>query len=174
VDLTLFYAIHGLVELSERGDFLIIFFAQWYFYGLLLVFAYAAWRDYRVTPVRLYSYAVALSAAIIARFGLAEAIRYFYHHERPFVALGVSHLITDTAYSFPSGHAVFIFALGAAAHFFNKKLAYFLYVSGLIIGFARVAAGVHYPSDILGGIVLGVAVGASSYLLAKKFFPLVA
>lgn len=169
MDLSLFYAIHSLAGASAWGDFGIVFFAEWYLYMVLAVFAYAAWRDYKGVTSHLYVYAIALAAAIIARFGLAEVIRHFYHHDRPYVAIaGLSHLLTDTAYSFPSGHTIFLFALGAAAHFFNKKLAYFLYASGLLIGIARVAAGVHYPSDIVGGIVLGMTTGACVYLLVKK------
>ena len=108
-------------------------------------------------------------AALVARFGIAEAIRLFYHESRPFTALGISHLINDSTYSFPSGHTIFLFALGAATNFFNKKLAYFIYASALLIGFARVAGGVHYPSDIVGGIVLGAATGVCVYLAAQKF-----
>jgi undecaprenyl-diphosphatase len=49
-----------------------------------------------------------------------------------------------------------MFALATATYYFNKKLAYFLFASGLVIGLARVAGGVHYPSDVLGGIFLGI------------------
>lgn len=171
MDLSLFYAIHSLAGVSAWGDLLIVFFAKYYLYVVLAVFAYAAWSAYGQARERvwLWKYGIALAAAFFARFGLAEVIRYFYHHERPFVALGVSHLITDTAYSFPSGHAIFIFALGAATHFFNKKLAYFLYASGLLIGIARIAGGVHYPSDILGGAVLGLITGAVVCWVAKRY-----
>ena len=156
MDLSLFFAVHSLAGMSGWGDTLIIFFAEWYLYIALAVFVFVAWREYR-GGVSLYTYVGALAAALVARFGLAEVIRHFYHHDRPYVAIaGLSHLLTDNAYSFPSGHTIFLFALGAAAHFFNKKLAYFLYASGLLIGLARVAAGVHYPSDILGGIVLEI------------------
>jgi undecaprenyl-diphosphatase len=47
--------------------------------------------------------------------------------------------------------------------FVNKRLAYFLYTAGLIVGIARVAGGVHYPSDILGGIILGIIIGFVTY-----------
>lgn len=173
MDLSLFYALHSLAGLSIWGDALIVFFARWYFYIVLAVFVYAAWQGYRGIASNLYNYAVALIAALIARFGVAEIIRYFYHHDRPYVAIaGLPHLLTDNAYSFPSGHTIFLFALGAVSHFFNKKLAYFLYVSGLVIGLARVAAGVHYPSDIVGGIIIGAATGVCVYLLAERFLTL--
>jgi len=44
-----------------------------------------------------------------------------------------------------------------------------LYASGLLIGIARIAAGVHYPLDILGGIILGTLTGYIAYrFLGKK------
>lgn len=171
MDLALFNALHGLSGLSPWGDALIVFFAEWYLYVVLLVVAYAAWRDWKLTPRALNAYGAAVSAALVARFAVAELIRHWYPHDRPYITLGVSHLINDTASSFPSGHTIFVFALAAAANFINVRLALFLYVSGFIIGAARVAAGVHYPSDIAGGIILGVVTGAGIALLVKKFLP---
>jgi membrane-associated phospholipid phosphatase len=46
--------------------------------------------------------------------------------------------------------------------FTNKKLGITLYIVSFVACIARIMAGVHYPSDILGGIVLGVA---TAYML---------
>src|SRR6185436_9228936 len=132
MDLTLFYFVHGFAGLSAWGDALIVFFAETYLYVVLLVFVFAALRAYMRTRqmFSIINYGIALAAAIVARLGVTEVIRHFYHNDRPYTAIaGLSHLINDTASSFPSGHTIFIFALAAAAHFFNKKLAYFLYAS---------------------------------------------
>lgn len=169
MDLSVFYAIHSIAGVSPALDAVILFFAKWHLYVVLGVFAYVGWSNYHRTA-SIYPYITALLAGVIARGGLTELIRYFYHHDRPFVALNISHLLTDDAYSFPSGHTIFLFALGAATYFFNKKLAYFIFASGLVIGLARVAAGVHYPSDILGGAVLGIFVGVCVYQLGRNFF----
>ncbi len=171
MDLSLFYFIHGLAGQSAWGDSLIVFFAEYYLYVVLLVFVGVALYQYsKVKVVSLFlKYGTALLGALIARFGVATFIRHFYHHERPYIAIaGLSHLLSDSAYSFPSGHTIFMFALAACTHFFNKKLAYYLYASGLVIGMARIAAGVHYPSDILGGIVIGMVTGAIVYLICSK------
>jgi undecaprenyl-diphosphatase len=108
-------------------------------------------------------------SAIVARFGLASLIRLFYHRPRPFLALSLPHLITDNASSFPSGHTIFLFALATATYFFNKKLSFFLCISGAVIGLARVAGGVHYPSDILGGAMLGALTGVIVYKLSHTY-----
>ncbi len=70
--------------------------------------------------------------------------------------------------SFPSGHATFYSALATAIYFYHKKLGIFFVVCALIIGLARVMAGVHFPVDILGGFVLGIVTAFVMYLLFKK------
>ena len=109
-------------------------------------------------------------AALVARFGVAELIRFAYHRPRPYVALRIPHLLSDSAYSFPSGHTIFLFALAVAVYGIHKKFAYWLFAAGVLIGAARVAAGVHYPSDILGGAVLGTLTGyLVFFVLWKKY-----
>jgi len=142
-------------------------FASYLLYVVLGVFVYSAyvyWKKHGT--VLLYIYA--LVAALVSRFVVAEGIRLFYHHERPFVALGTPHLITDLSYSFPSGHAIFMFSLATSVYFFNKRLGYWLYVAAICTGVGRVAAGVHYPSDIIGGAVLGILTSFCLYKLLPR------
>lgn len=167
VDLDLFYWLNSFIGKSAGQDFFVVFFASYVLCIVLVVFiysAYAHWKKYdTVAP-----YIAALVSALAARFVVAEIIRFFYHHPRPFVELGSPHLITDLSYSFPSGHAIFMFALATAVYFFNKRLALWFYIAAVCTGIARVAAGVHYPSDILGGAVLGVATSVVLHLLYMR------
>ncbi len=168
-DLSLFYAIFGLSGRNTGLDWLIVLTAEYLLYPLLLVVAYLAYREWRAGRLhRVYDYCVAVVGALFARFGVAEIIRLFYHRPRPYVALHLPHLLSDTSYSFPSGHTIFLFALATGVYGTNRKLAYWLYASGVLIGAARVAAGVHYPSDILGGAILGVCTGYAVYKLWKS------
>ena len=88
-------------------------------------------------------------------------------------------LIEETGYSFPSGHAMgsiafygfIIFLLSKSK--INKNLKIFLSVNiGLtifLIGISRIYVGVHYPSDIIGGFLLGYIILISSIeFLTKK------
>jgi len=171
IDRYFFFVFYNLADHGSARDFLIIFFGKYFLYVVLLVFAFFMYQSWRKGNIpKLYSYAIATVSAIIARLGVASFIRFFYHRPRPFLALSLPHLITDNAYSFPSGHTIFLFALATATYFFNKKLAYFLYVSGAVIGFARVAGGVHYPSDILGGAALGTLMGFIVYKFWERYF----
>lgn len=159
-DTNLFAALNGMIFRSPVVDGVVIFFAKYYIFVLLALVCAAAMRTYQKSLENLIPFAAAIASAIIARFGVASLIRFFYHRPRPFIALNAPHLFTDSAFSFPSGHTIFLFALSAAVYTFNKRLGVFIGVSGLLVGIARVAAGVHYPTDIAGGIVLGILVGA--------------
>ena len=108
-----------------------------------------------------------LVAGLLARGGV-ELIRIFVHRPRPFLAdPSIIPLISESSYSFPSGHAAFFFALATVVYAHNKRLGLWFYAAGAAIGLARVLAGVHYISDILGGAVLGIFVGLCLMRLRK-------
>jgi undecaprenyl-diphosphatase len=158
-DLSLFYSIYNLSGHSLWIDRLIVDFGEYLLYPILVGVAALIvyeWRKKRWS--KMWGYIVAVLGALIARFVIAEAIRLLYHRPRPFLALHLPHLLSDTSYSFPSGHTIFLFALATGVYRVNKRIGWALYALALFIGLARVAGGVHYPSDILGGIILGILI----------------
>jgi undecaprenyl-diphosphatase len=68
-----------------------------------------------------------------------------------------------TSDSFPSSHAMNMFAQAMLFSFFYRKRAGWFFLFAAIIGFSRIYAGVHYPFDVLGGAVLGCCVGGMVY-----------
>ncbi len=167
MDLALFRFLSGLA--GHGFDSLIVFCAAYLQYVLLAcLVGVALW------PPRRFKFLItAIAAAVVARLGVKTLIIAFVHRARPFVALpDVRTLITPDAgenlQSFPSGHAIFFFALAAVAYHYDRRLSAVLYAGALLMGIARVAAGVHWPSDILAGALLGMLVGWVAIRLADR------
>jgi membrane-associated phospholipid phosphatase len=64
-----------------------------------------------------------------------------------------------TSGSFPSGHTASAFAFAAAVTVDLPRLAFPLYALATAVAYSRVHTGVHYPSDVIAGTVLGLTVG---------------
>jgi len=108
-------------------------------------------------------------AVILAWPILAGILGRLINRQRPFEISGVKELVFHRPdYSFPSDHAAAIFALGFCLWFSGfKKLSGVILIMGLVISFFRVATGIHYPSDILGGAVIGLVAAYLIYLFDK-------
>ena len=91
---------------------------------------------------------------------LAQILKAIFAMPRPFIALPDVHLlINETGFdSFPSGHATFFAALAISIYFYHKHFGIILGIFALLIGLARIIAGIHFPVDILAGYLLGIAV----------------
>ena len=71
-------------------------------------------------------------------------------------ALGFQHIINDHSFqSFPSGHTTTSFALAYAIGFLWPKAFWPLATIAVLVGISRVVIGVHFPSDVLAGAVVG-------------------
>lgn len=61
-------------------------------------------------------------------------------------------------FSFPSGHSLHSFAGAVSIWYANRKWGIFAFILAGIIAFSRLYLFVHYPSDVVAGIVLGIIV----------------
>jgi len=102
-------------------------------------------------------------------------INYFLkkliHRPRPFVNhQNIYLLLINEAplQSFPSGHATIAFALAFATYLFSKKAGIFFFFLALLVGWGRIFAGVHYPSDIFCGFLIALLVTIIFNLFIKK------
>ncbi len=167
MDTSLFEMLNGLINNSAWLNALILFFAEYLAYVLVAVFILSIVLTVEAQRDRLRALVFGFGTLVLSR-AIAEIIHFFYHHPRPFVALGTPHLLTVSGWSFPSGHASMFFALATIIYFRNKNLGILFFVASALMGLARIAAGVHYPSDILGGAILGILVALAVQKLESK------
>ena len=71
-------------------------------------------------------------------------------------------------YSFPSGHTLSSFIAATCVFLRNKKLGVAAYVLASLIAFSRLYLYVHVPTDIIGGILLGIVLAHLAAWLMKK------
>jgi undecaprenyl-diphosphatase len=138
-------------------DLLIIFFSTYAGYilmGGLVVFLLKDWRKHIILALQM------IVAAILSRGVITETIRFLWHRSRPFIEQNFVPLIPHTnSASFPSGHATFFFAVGTVLYMYNKKAGIVFLLGSALIVVARVLAGLHWPSDIVWGGLIGVVCG---------------
>lgn len=88
--------------------------------------------------------------------------RYRPIHEPPadyILPINMPHDYAVGMSSFPSDHAALFFALAGGVYLVSKKLGLFtLLYAFVIICLPRIFLGLHYPSDILGGAIVGISV----------------
>lgn len=73
------------------------------------------------------------------------------------------HMLVDCGpgKSFPSSHAVNNFAIATLFSFYYRRWKWWFLGWAALVALSRPAVGVHYPSDILGGALIGIAVAAA-------------
>jgi undecaprenyl-diphosphatase len=127
----------------------------WYGVGIMLL----AWGG----PQRLAAVGAASSAALIGVL-IFKALKHLSHRRRPcqFEPHCWSKVLPPDKFSFPSGHTMTAFSIALVLSYFYPALEGTLFFLAISIGFSRIVLGMHFLSDVLAGVVLGVALGCAS------------
>ena len=106
--------------------------------------------------------AVAAVAAALLALGVNQVVGHVVARPRPFrTHPGVHVLLSRSAdSSFPRDHAAAAFAIAVVAVAVRPRLGWVLLVAALMVAYARVYVGAHYPGDVGGGAVVGAVVAA--------------
>ncbi len=110
----------------------------------------------------------ALFAFYSATLGIiiSKTISLFYFHNRPFMdKLGRLLIYHSPDSSFPSDHTTFMFSLAFSFYFFKVPHRNLFFLLAFLGSIARVFVGVHYPFDILGGLLVGFF---SAYIIFRS------
>ncbi len=141
------------------------------FFSYHLVFAAIAmlviWAVF-IAPRKVYSLALMFFAGGGA-WVAASLLKKIFVIERPYVTLqNILPVLKIPSFSFPSGHAASIAGLAVAVYSLNPKLGVVLFIMAILTGLSRIVLGVHYPTDVLAGWILGAVIGWLVVFLLKK------
>ena len=156
-------ALNSLVGHFSAIDVLVLFFATYALYLFIPIFLLIRFSA-RLRVLLVCAVAMCGVYATNAFIGL------FWYRERPFLQEHVNqliHVLMPTK-SFPSDHSALAFAAATVLFLFSaKRWSWSLFVLAALIAIARIAGGVHYPSDAIAGAVLGTGWGIGVYFLNK-------
>lgn len=116
-----------------------------------------------------------LWAVVVGSAALTEAFKHVFHQARPAL---FQQIVQEHGYSFPSGHSTLSFALfgflaawllvDAPRRAIHWVGALFCVVLACGVAFSRVYLGVHWPTDVAGGMLLGIS-WAAACLAGRQF-----
>ena len=115
---------------------------------------------------------IIIFASVVLSWAVSYFIKISSHMPRPFLRFPneVKNLFPYGGYdSFPSGHATLFMAVATVMYLYNKKIGLLFIFFAVLISFARVIAGVHFPIDILVGWMIAMIVSYGTYYAMRKF-----
>jgi undecaprenyl-diphosphatase len=138
------------------------------FYGLIF---FIVGKKYDKKSLFIF---VSLAFLILCSDQLAGLLKHSIQRLRPSndpLMSPLTHVFFNKGgeYGFVSAHAanLFAFATFSIKLFKNNRFTLFILFWAALVAYSRIYLGLHYPGDILGGILLGVVVGSLIYKLLK-------
>jgi undecaprenyl-diphosphatase len=163
LDSGLLSLLNGFASSSPAGGEIARLLAQDAIFVLAGVLAIAA-----LLPGSVAGRRVALSALLAGGVGLGigQLLAHLWERSRPFIdGTGTKALIAHSAdSSFPSDHAIVAFAIATSLLFWNRRIGIAALAVATLICIARVSAGVHYPTDVLVGAIVGAGAAVTAQL----------
>jgi len=173
VDINLFLSINSLAGNNPVADQFFIFCGR-YLILLLFIFLIVYIFAYNKKTKKTYDLILAWNAvlAILLGLGFNFILKLICFRPRPFdIGLGENiYGDTITAASFPSEHTMIAFAIATSIFLVHRRFGILAFAIALLVGFSRIAVGVHYPCDVLGGALVGIAMAVfAAQVITPRF-----
>jgi undecaprenyl-diphosphatase len=152
---------------SDRWQDFFYFFGR---YGIVLFFLSFI---YLILKKKIRAFLCILLAMGVA--GTVDFLIFmFWQRPRPFITHSdmVSNIYSTSASlsSFPSSHTYIAFAIATSIFLYgHKRLGSILFVLAILVAVGRIGLGLHYPSDVIGGILLGILSGVAVFFMVKNW-----
>ena len=147
--------------------------------GTQVILALGAFAVFGLAALRQWRGAVAVALSVAATQVLVAVLKHAVERQRPPARDALTHA---DGFSFPSGHAAAAMALYAllawlAVRHLQGTARVIVVMAGAVvvgaIGLSRVYLGVHYPTDVMAGWLVGAVLATMSWLVACVIWPLV-
>jgi undecaprenyl-diphosphatase len=102
---------------------------------------------------------------------LFQRARPYTHEDIAMIKESMLLISKPSDFSFPSGHTLGSFNGAISIFLYNKKWGTAALVLATLIAFSRMYVYVHFPTDIIGGILLATGCAILSYYILKRFVP---
>lgn len=165
----LFQAVNDLARRTPWAHGVLLAYAS---YGVVLFAALlvAGWWTARRSGPQAMASALWTGAATLLAVALNQPIVAVVGEARPYTThpgiLVLAHRSADL--SFPSDHAVMAGAAAAGLWLVSRRLGAAATIAALLMAFARVYVGAHYPRDVIVGLALGAAVALGGWALLRR------
>lgn len=114
---------------------------------------------------------VQLGVALAISQGITYSVKAIVARERPYNVLDNLNTFGFELkdYSFPSGHSSSSFTIATIVFLNIPSIGIILYLYAILIAISRMYLGVHYPTDVLAGIIIGIGSSLIVYEFLLSF-----
>lgn len=163
----------GVADVTHHTPWLHGFFELYARYGVVIfaLLLLAGWwvargqHDLRSTARALWA-----PVGMLVAIGINQPLGHAVGEPRPYVAM--QHVLVlvsrTTDFSFPSDHSVMAGAVAVGMLLVDRRLGVVASVLALLMAFARVYVGAHYPLDVVAGLLLGGIVVGLGYVVLRR------